>query len=358
MLINLITRQLVTLFLVLLFGIKLWTRKSFRDSETKYFWVPLISCLILSFEDVIEGAASQDPELRFLRIFVSVIGYTFRSVAAAGMLMVITPSDRRKTVFWIPCVVNLLVSCTAFFSPIAFGYDENYNFVRGPLGIVAFAVPALYLFLIVWNTLLYIAEKNGAERWIPPICGLFCTIAALADSKFGGNRVNEAILICCVFFYIFLYSHDNRRDPLTGLLNRQAFYDDCKMFAKNIGAVASLDMNGLKELNDGKGHLAGDEALTRIGECIMEAIDKDTQAYRTGGDEFLLLFFHDQEERIIKIGKQIKENVIRSGYHISVGYAMRAKDTELETAISESDQRMYADKARYYQESGKERRRR
>ena len=36
------------------------------------------------------------------------------------------------------------------------------------------------------------------------------------------------------------------RDTLTGLQNRQAFYDDCAMYDNAIGAVASLDMNGLK----------------------------------------------------------------------------------------------------------------
>ena len=61
-----------------------------------------------------------------------------------------------------------------------------------------------------------------------------------------------------------LYSNDNRRDPLTDLLNRQAFYDDCKSYSKDIVAVALLDMNGLKNLNDSIGHHAGDKALDDI----------------------------------------------------------------------------------------------
>lgn len=79
----------------------------------------------------------------------------------------------------------------------------------------------------------------------------------MVDVAVGGDHLTEAIMISIVFFYIILYSHDNRLDPLTGLLNRQAFYDDCKLSGKSVRAVASLDMNGLKELNDTQGHKAG-----------------------------------------------------------------------------------------------------
>ena len=68
-------------------------------------------------------------------------------------------------------------------------------------------------------------------------------------------------------------------------------------------------MNGLKTLNDTKGHDEGDKALTKIGECIGEVIDRTSMAYRIGGDEFVILFFDDKEDEIIKTEQQIKENV-------------------------------------------------
>lgn len=113
-----------------------------------------------------------------------------------------------------------------------------------------------------------------------------------------------------------------------------------------------------QELNDGQGHQAGDEALMYIGKCIKKATDYKTQAYRVGGDEFLLLFFHNNEKTIKEVGERIKESVSRKGYHISIGYALLAQDTDLNAAISKSDKLMYEDKARYYQETGKNRRRR
>ena len=238
---------------------------------------------------------------------------------------------------------------------IAFGFDGNYAFYRGPLGYVAFIVPVLYLVLILWNTFRYFTERKDAQKYIAPIACVFCMTAAIADSLVGGIRLNEAIMISSVFFYIFLYSHDNRRDPLTDLLNRQSFYDDCAIYNKNIRAAASLDMNGLKELNDHQGHSAGDEALVRIGECLRAATDRDTLAYRIGGDEFAVLFFHDREETITRVIEQIRENVARSGYRISAGYALRG-EKDLDETIRESDSRMYKDKAKYYREKGHDRR--
>ena len=117
-------------------------------------------------------------------------------------------------------------------------------------------------------------------------------------------------------------------------------------------------MNVLKELNDRRGHQAGDEALTAIGASLREIEDQDTQTYRIGGDEFVILFFHDKEDRIAACEKQVKESVERKGYRVSAGYAMVSGDVDLEEAIRISDKRMYEDKSKYYLESGKDRRRR
>jgi len=355
MLLDMFYRHLVTLFLILLFSIKLWTRKSFRNTETRYFWLTVISCLMLVLEDTLEVMAEADPSLRFWRILLSVLGYTFRSTAALGLLLVIVRQEKRSFALWIPALITLLVSGTAFFTDIAFGFDENYTFYRGPLGYVAFIVPTLYLVLILWITFRYFTERKSAEKYILPIACVFCMTASIADSLNGGIRLNEAIMISSVFFYIFLYSHDNRRDPLTGLLNRQSFYDDCAIYKKSILAAASLDMNGLKELNDNHGHSAGDEALLRIGECLRAVTDRDTLAYRIGGDEFAMLFFHDREETIARVIEQIRENVARSGYSISAGYVLKG-DLDLDETIRESDSRMYEDKAKYYRKSGHDRR--
>lgn len=164
-------------------------------------------------------------------------------------------------------------------------------------------------------------------------------------------------MISSIFFYNVLYTFDSRRDALTGLLNRQAFYDDCVTHDKNIGAIVSIDMNGLKALNDAQGHQAGDKALAKIGECLHDAADHNTLAYRVGGDEFLLVFLHENEELVLQTMEQVRSAVSASGYSVSVGYSLQKRHDSLEETIKESDLRMYEDKERYYITTGKDRRR-
>ena len=298
-----------------------------------------------------------NPALRFWRILFSVFGYTLRSTAVLGLLLVIIPKEKRNLVLWIPSLITLVICSTAFFTDIAFGFDDDYHFYRGPLGLIAFVVPVFYLLLILWVFFRHYTQRNSAGRYIIPICGVFCLVVTFVDVVYGGVRLNEAIVFSSVCFFLTLYSHDNRLDPLTGLLNRKAFYDDCNAQGRSIKAVISLDMNGLKRLNDSQGHKAGDEALIAIGRCIRDVTDHNTLAYRIGGDEFLILSVHDNEEKICQVEEQIKESVSREGYSISSGHAMRDSDGNLEDMIRVSDSRMYEDKANYYRQKGRDRRR-
>ena len=356
MLIDLLLRHIITIFMIILFSIKIWNRKSFRNMETNNFWLTIISVLVLVVEDILESYAAENTALWYWRVLLSIIGYTFRSTAALGLLFVIVPNRKHSFLLWLPCLITLFTCGTAYFTDIAFSYDDAGKFHRGPLGYVVFIVPLIYLILIVWYTFSRIADKKGAEKFIIPLSGLFCLTAAICDAKVGGTRINEAYLISSIFFYMFLYSNDYRHDVLTGLLNRQAFYDDCKQFSKEIGAIASLDMNGLKELNDTKGHQAGDVALRNIGECLKSFEDHNTQAYRIGGDEFIILFFHDHEDMIDIMKQQIKDDVIRRGYTISVGHSMISQNSSLAETVKESDRMMYEDKKKFYRETGRVRR--
>ena len=346
--------NMYALFLILLFSIRLLNKKSFQNAETKYFWLTLISCLLLVIQDYLESLASEDPSLINLRITLSILGYTLRSTAALGLLLVIVPRKYRYIYWWIPCAIVLIVNCTAFFTDIAFWFNEEYAFRRGPLGIISFIVPIIYILLILVFSFHRFLEK-GLEKFIIPICILFCVVATIRGVLYGGSDLIAAIMTSSVFFYIVLYSHDNRLDPLTGLLNRQAFYDDCNTLHKNIKAVASLDMNGLKELNDNFGHQAGDEALKKIGEILISCTNHKMMAYRIGGDEFVILFY-DSNTKIIEVENKIKEKIISKGYSISIGHAINEYDRNIKEMIEESDRMMYQDKANYYETKGIDRR--
>ena len=346
----------ITVFLIVLVGIKLFAQQKSRDVELRFYWLTMICCALLVLEDILESYAATDPGMRFWRIFFSVAGYVLRPTAAIGMLLVVCPPERRTWKCWIPWFINLITNLTAFFSPVAFYFDENYDFVRGPLGYVVFIVAFLYMLQTLYMILKRFYEGKTAERWILIICIIGCMGSSAVDSLFGGVHLNEAIMISSIFLYMFLRSHDNYLDPLTSLRNRFAFYDDIGHLEKDVSAAASIDMNGLKTLNDSKGHSEGDHALTVIGSSLNKLSNRNILAYRVGGDEFILLFLRRNEETVRQTLQHLKDSVSDAGYSVSVGYAMKSAGIALDDILHESDRNMYRNKAEYYRESGIDRR--
>lgn len=348
----------ITLVLIIVFGIKLFNHKKAKDTELRYFWMTLIACLLLVIEDVAESMTAQNPDLRFWRILLSVIGYTLRPVAGVGLLLVICPPEKRSWRIWSLCLINLAVFSTAFFSPIAFSFGEEYEFIRGPLGHCVVVVALAYIVQVLVVTWRRFYDRKATERWILILCAASCILAAVIDMRYGGCRLNEAIMISSVFFYIFLRSQDNRRDPLTALENRVSFYEDLTRQQKNISAIASIDLNGMKKINDTLGHIEGDKALTEVGQCLSGICNRNTIAYRTGGDEFVILFLQQEEAAVQNAIQRARDAVANAGYSLSVGYAMKTAGRDMEELLHESDQNMYKDKAEYYRQNGMDRRRR
>ncbi len=93
-----------------------------------------------------------------------------------------------------------------------------------------------------------------------------------------------------------LLADANRRlaltDPLTGLANRRATMAalDDEVADGNSFAVALIDLDGFKQVNDSMGHHIGDQLLCAIGERLCEAVDTGDEVGRLGGDEFIALF--------------------------------------------------------------------
>ena len=87
-----------------------------------------------------------------------------------------------------------------------------------------------------------------------------------------------------------------RVDPLTGALNRKAFFETVAGEAGQPGMTVLVyaDIDGLKRLNDRHGHEAGDQALRDFADSVRKTVRKDDVFARLGGDEFVIfLRVHD-----------------------------------------------------------------
>lgn len=151
-------------------------------------------------------------------------------------------------------------------------------------------------------------------------------------------------------------------DQLTRLYNRRAYDDDVKVYdGKEIEedfVLLSIDVNGLKQVNDNQGHNAGDELLQGASFAMQAIFGHMGKVYRTGGDEFLVIIHtkDDVEElknQLKKITKNWHGNIVDS-LSVSIGYARKfdypkAGIHELEKY---ADEKMYIDKEAYYLSKG------
>lgn len=351
-------KHFVTIFLIVCFSVYLWRKSRTGEKEYRIHWMTIVATIILIVADCFVVWAQGDPDRRLWRMIFTITGFAARPVAALSITLIVYPKNRKPRYLQIPFLLNLLVYCTAFFSPIAFSFDENYQMVRGPLGYTVYSVCFFYMVyavLTTWDRFKH--EDHGRERFILYICALGCIVAALIDGDSDGDHVNAAIMVSSIFLYMFLRFFDANRDPLTKLLNRMAFYEDCNRYSLTISAVASVDMNGLKKLNDSKGHEAGDEALKTIGTVLKEAAGRSILPYRIGGDEFTVLFFRQEETAVRDVLERIRTAITEAGYSVSAGYAMRkGRDDTAADMLRRSDEKMYADKAEYYRHNMNDRR--
>lgn len=142
-----------------------------------------------------------------------------------------------------------------------------------------------------------------------------------------------------------------RTDPMTGVFNRRGLEEAFQITAKEKRTffIVCFDLNDTKRINDKFGHLSGDKYIINSTKIISEEIGIRGVLARTGGDEFVALLWHINENEIEKIELAIKNKVnkifIDQKTSISIGHAMYGREGKtLEQLIKIADLNMYEDK--------------
>ena len=341
----------LSIMLILILSCILWGRNMLSERVRQdSLWVTIISCTLLVFQDILENYAQLDAARRTLRLFTSIVGYSLRPVAVLGFLLTVWPVNYKRWQFWLPVVLNALLYATALFMPLTFSFDENYIFQRGPLNGTAFVICILYLILTLIILFNRFRDMRSGDNGILYLCTLGCLGAAFMDIFLNDSILVPALLISSLTFYQFLRTQDTDHDSLTRLWNRMTFYEDCKKMKNAVSAVASIDMNGLKEINDSRGHEAGDRALRMISLALRRVMNRKVLAYRIGGDEFMVLFLNCGDKEIAKALERFQDEISQTGLSVSIGVAKRQQPRySLDELIRSSDRQMYEEKRSYYQ---------
>ncbi len=187
------------------------------------------------------------------------------------------------------------------------------------------------------------------------------------DSGCKDAHILEAVRISFAMLYHNIRSYNIIRemgtiDLLTGLLNRNCYQKNLPNYPKlqyESLACVYCDVNGLHELNNSQGHEAGDEMLREVAMTIRNQFG-DTHSYRIGGDEFVAFVLDADMENVAKQSEAIAKKLQVSDYYVSIGISIGRPGNldQMEELVKKAETEMYEAKRIFYENGGRERRRR
>lgn len=145
------------------------------------------------------------------------------------------------------------------------------------------------------------------------------------------------------------------QDPLTGLPNRLALSDNFEKLSarykktQELFAIAMIDIDNFKTINDTKGHAQGDEMLVEVADILRSNVSGDDFACRFGGEEFIVLFADDKTAYVktSEICRKIQERQFSAGsITISIGISIFDDKYSMIENISFADEALYEAKNR------------
>lgn len=236
-----------------------------------------------------------------------------------------------------PVKINTIA---AIIPPIAVSIGDSFCFEKG-----------FYKFTLSMKegegSLVIEAQMDAIEIDILTTISVFCReVSSYLDNRALRNRLS---------FWA-------RTDGLTKLGNRVAYDQQMSYFETCLDSEIGLfliDVNGLKEMNDNKGHAAGDALLKRVAAKLQSVFDGyDADIFRIGGDEFITILhgkdLSKSKEILEKLAavqdKPVPKSVDTGEIHatFAVGYADSRK-TPFQMLYKQADHEMYIQKQEYYE---------
>lgn len=150
------------------------------------------------------------------------------------------------------------------------------------------------------------------------------------------------------------------QDVLVAVPNRRGFMRELEAAiarASRYGESAAMlfvDIDGLKQINDGFGHKAGDEALIEVAATLTGAVRKSDCIGRLGGDEFGVLLVHSTEDRARETADRLTALIEARDVRwdgkvlplsVAIGATVIGPEDTADSVIIRADRAMYAEKA-------------
>jgi diguanylate cyclase (GGDEF)-like protein len=150
------------------------------------------------------------------------------------------------------------------------------------------------------------------------------------------------------------------QDVLVSVPNRRGFMRELESAIARAGrygesaAMLFVDIDGLKRINDGFGHRAGDEALIEVARSLTDGVRKSDCVARLGGDEFGILLAHATEDTARETAERLTAAIEQCDVRwednplplsVAIGATVIAAGDTAEAVIVRADRAMYAGKS-------------
>ncbi len=269
----------------------------------------------------------------------------------------------QRRFYYIPVFFVILIVLLADpFTHWVYFIDGNNSYRRGPL--VPLVVFFNFFVLFITMVTAFIRKRDVGRR-------VFISLVMFSLLPIAGNLLQfmlhgtvilwPTVAMAVIFLYIFLESQKDRKDYLTGLMNKQQMDDTIQnrlssLDRKRPFTLVMIDLDDFKSINDTYGHKEGDRALVKAAELVYHSLRSVDKVARFGGDEFLVLLEEDQKEEVEKVISRLYEEIrffnsreiVPYAINLSCGYKIitRNENKSLYDYIHEADQDMYRNKRR------------
>jgi len=171
------------------------------------------------------------------------------------------------------------------------------------------------------------------------------------------GRINNSLLISGMFKKIKSMA---MTDALTGLHNRLYFYEaGVKIFenatrANQPSAIAMIDIDNFKKVNDTNGHEVGDKALIHVANTMKKALRRSDVLVRFGGEEFVILLPNCSHDQAVKVMEKVCSITAASPCQINadtklsitISIGVTSALTDIDKMLETADKYMYEAKKR------------
>lgn len=329
----------------------------FMDKRTiRRLFALIVEVFLLSVLVFAEFKVDGSAQHRTMRIIFMAVRYSATPLLVAQVIFAVVKNQ--KWYIFIPAIIHAVINIISIFTGIVFSLDGTNKLQRGPLGMLPYVMAGAYCVFLVF--LLIKQRFKQRTEFVPIIFFAFAFASGLILPFTIGKEYAQVfcatIAVSMFVYYVFTILQLTKRDSLTGLLNRQAYYADVENEPENITAMVSVDMNGLKTINDNEGHSAGDAALTALADCFLKAAKNKYRVYRVGGDEFVIICRRSSEDEVKALCALINDTVAETRYSCSIGYSYSGTGAKsIDDLLKASDEKMYSEKEKYYKKIGRTR---